>query len=428
MKPSLLAETSYYQKLFQKYHVDPCKLKTPEDWHEQGLPLITKKEYLKNWKEFIVNPKKPVITYWKATHRIPTPSRVKKYFTPHRLFFSSGTETGMPAPVMITKPQVENLRNTMNKIARQLIKENYNSERTIGMNLFPYGPHLAWHAVHFAMDNADINLCTAAGGAMRTAQLVKLAGTAKPNIIAGMAYYIKNVFLPEAIKQKIKLPEKMLFINGGQKIYSPEIEEIKKLAAKTGAKKTKVLDIYGASEMKEDLLVQLHEKKEYTQIAKANHIRTVSTGKTKNGLIEEWNFEEQGYCAIWGNNGAGTLFAGYLIGDIYEGISQKPLTIQNIDRIRNKEAQLQMTGIIEQKIKGARVNLSALREQTLKILGVKEAQIIAHPNKITIKAITTKPELLKKEMQTHEYRPEVKIVKEFPQDKIKFEDIICKSQ
>ena len=83
----------------------------------------------------------------------------------------------------------------MKEITNYLIKLYLNNVDTKGMNLFPYAPHIAWHAVHAALENADLNLCTAAGGAIKTERLVQIAAEAQPNILCGMAGYLKHRFI-----------------------------------------------------------------------------------------------------------------------------------------------------------------------------------------------------------------------------------------
>jgi phenylacetate-coenzyme A ligase PaaK-like adenylate-forming protein len=285
-------------------------------------------------------------------------------------------------------------------IAAEMIMKNFRTgEHLVGMNLFPYAPHLGWHAVHLALEQAaDLNLCTAAGGAIPTERLVEMAETFKANIFAGMSTYLRNRWLDVAIQKKIKLTDKALFVNGADKMHEGERQKIIELAKKLGVKNAIVLDFFGASEFKEDLMPECAPGTGFHHIAPlSNIIRTVKADSTaKSGWIEDWNFvhpAEGGYGVIWNTDGAGTLLEGYLVGDVYDHITSVPCKncglnverIFDISRIKDTEAQLKLTGMVEAKVKGTRINLVAIRDALLKINEVAEAQILARKDKLIIR-------------------------------------------
>ncbi|MBW2973025.1 hypothetical protein KY346_01380 [Candidatus Woesearchaeota archaeon] len=338
---NLLPETKFYAGLFKKYRVDPHNLKTVDDWQKQGLPLVNKFYYMKHLEDFIVRPKNPFSTHLEylrelsfsdamdfttnVVSRQALAKKLKYFYHPKMPLFSGGTQSGKPTPTFVTSTQLHNLRNTMAK-AIQIMSPEYLKD-TVGINLFPYGPHLAWYSVQIAFDiGADLNLATAAGNAMRTKDLIKMADSFKPNIFAGMAEYIANKFLPAAARNKVKLPKKALFVNGAEKMSDKNKEKIIRLAKKTGIKEPLVLDFYGASELKEDVMPECMPNSGFHHIAQlSNIIRTVKINKMPKGdkLITDWEFtkpEEGGAAIIWNINGAGTLLNGYLIGDKYEKI------------------------------------------------------------------------------------------------------------
>jgi len=443
----LLPITPFYSKLFATYGVDAHKLKTVDDWKTEGLPLIKKATYMKQWKDFVPKPSPKEAReiysdlvigktefYAKALFDNKIAREVKEYFYPKMIAFSAGTTTGQPTPFMITGTQKQKMNELMKEITGYLIKLYLNNVDTKGMNLFPYAPHIAWHAVHAALENADLNLCTAAGGAIKTERLVQIASDAQPNILCGMVGYLKHRFLPMAISAKIQLPKRTMFVNGATKIYEPERQKIRELAAKIGVAEAIVLDMYGASEMKHDLLPECNEHSGYHHVMPlANIIRTVQTKGTTNEYIDEYNFSNGGFGAIWNIDGGGTILEGYLIGDYFDEITTEPCscglkteTIRGITRVENLGLQLKLTGMVEEKIKGTRVNISELRAKVLAVKDVDECQILVKKGKITIKVVGkgTKSkisELLKKE----EYTAEIKETKidEILGEKMKFEGI-----
>ncbi len=447
----LLSHVNAYKEIFEERKIDWHDIQTIEDWTK--LPLITKKRYLENPEDFIVKVNENdalqvyqayneyvdfncSIIFKKIFGRTKLREEMKQFFTPKIPVFSGGTETGNPSVVFLTEMQRKQLCEDIEIVMKMW--SGYLEGKIVGMNLFPYGPHLAWHGVNHAFDEvADVNLCTAAGRAMSTEQLTKLAQKFQPNILAGMNSYFRQRFLPEIIKQKIKLPEKIIFVNGAEKLLSEERKQIKELSKKAGVKEMIVLDLYGASELKSNLMPECEENSGFHQIQPFNAIiKTVECGKEKKGLIEDWNFKENGYGVLWNLDGAGTKLEGYLLGDIWKINNQRCKcglsvpTIQQIDRIRNVETQLRLTGMVEGKIKGTRINLSELRNKILGVRSVEEVQVIAEKNNLKLNIVANKntKSSIEKVLKEEELKPEIKFVSldSLEKGKLKFEGIIIK--
>jgi phenylacetate-coenzyme A ligase PaaK-like adenylate-forming protein len=414
----LLPHVKAYRDLFRQYNVDFNKIEKVEDWKKLGLPLLKKAYYKEHPEDFVlkIHPSQAFTAYENflqeqesaaaiaimiraLTAKRKLKQQVKDFFTPKMPAFSAGTESGRPTPVFITAKQKQTMAKIL-EITGELITNNLKPEgMLVGMNLFPYAPHLGWHAVHMALDKtADLNLCTAAGGAIPTERLVEMAEAFQANIFAGMSTYLRNRWLDVAIQKRIKLPEKALFVNGADKMYEPERQKISELAKKLGVKHAVVLDFFGASELKEDLMPECAPGTGFHHIAPlSNIIRTVKAeGTAKTGWIEDWDFtnkNEGGYGVIWNIDGAGTLLEGYLIGDVYDHIASTPCKkcglnverIFDISRIKDTEAQLKLTGMVEAKVKGARINLVAIRDALLKLNEVAEAQVIAKQAQLIIR-------------------------------------------
>ena len=450
----MLPSVPFYANLFKQYNTDPFTLEKVEDWQKKGLPLIKKATYMKNPTDFIVSPdlnkifvnhlnyldaQKEYAKTFKLVFSRQKREILKEYYSPKMLIFSGGTESGNPTPVLLTaKQKFDNLFGILKMIGTILL-EKFNG-KTTGMNVFPYAPHLGWHAVHHALDiNADLNLCTAAGGAVPTERLIALADKAKPNIICGMNDYLRNRFLPMAIEKKIMLPEKVIFINGAQKILDAEREKITELARKVGVREAIVLDLYAASELKEALLPECKPGSGYHHIAPLSTIiKTVEADHTTQEFIDEWRFAPNGYAASWNIDGAGTLLAGYFIGDKFDNVVNETCPecklnvtrIYGINRIREVEAQLKLTGIVEEKIKGTRVNLVTIRDTAMSLPEVKEAQVYLNRKKglLELRFISdysrTKNKL-EKLFAGAEIRPKIvaSTIKKLQGEKIKFEGI-----
>lgn len=233
---------------------------------------------------------------------------------------------------------------------------------------------------------------------MSTEHLVEMADAFQPNIIAGMSDYIRNRWLQIAQEKHITLPERVLFINGAQKMHDGERQKIAEMAKNLGVKESVVLDFFGASELKEDVLPECAPGTGFHHIAPLSTvIRTVRTeGSAKSGWIQDWGFShpsQGGAVALWNIDGAGTLLEGYVLGDTVERIVQHPCSrcglrverLFNVNRIREVEAQLALTGTVEAKVKGSRINLAAIREALLKLPEVAETQIVAHKSALLLR-------------------------------------------
>jgi len=448
----LLPNVPFYKKLFAEYNVDPNILRNVEDWQKNGLPLIKKAAYMKNPKDFVVQPGKDVfkeyVSLLSSQHEFDElikllfsdkEKELKQYYSPKMLVFSGGTESGNPTPVMLTaKQKFDTLVGVLEVIGKLLF--THTEKKTVGMNLFPYAPHLGWHATHMALDiNTDLNLGTAAGGAMPTERLVMLADKTKPNVICGMSDYLRNRFLPLAVQKKIKLSEKVVFVNGAQKMHDAERVKIKQLAKKLGVKQCTVLDMYGASELKEALMPECVEGSGFHHVAPLSTIvRTVEAKHTTKDLIDDWQFSYSGYAVSWNIDGAGTLLQGYFLGDKYDKIETNKcdycrLNVQRffgVNRIREVETQLNLTGIVEEKVKGTRVNLVAYRGAALSLDEIKEAQVVLKKNKVEVRIVSDKPKKaiakLEKKFASAEIKPIIKCVSmdDLKNDKLKFKPIV----
>jgi phenylacetate-coenzyme A ligase PaaK-like adenylate-forming protein len=451
-----LPDVPFYKQLFKQYGIDPHELKVVEDWTR--LPLIKKSTYMKKPKDFIVQPNKERIVrhhfnyllaenqYRDAMNFVISDKRkcLKRFYEPKMLIFSGGTESGNPTPVAITADQKFGILADVLEVAGELLMKKYfRDERIVGMNLFPYAPHLGWHAVHIALDKfADLNLCTAAGRAMRSEELVALAAQTQPNVICGMCSYLKNRWLPMAIEKKIKLPKKVLFVNGAQKMLDSDRQKIAALARKVGVKECLVLDLYGASELKEALMPECKAGSGFHHIAPLSTIvRTVAVNRVNGELITDWDFTEtKGYAASWNIDGAGTLLEGFLLGDHFGKVTYKAcpschlrcMRIHDVNRIREVEAQLRLTGMVEEKIKGTRVNLVALRDAALKIDVVKEAQVLVKKgktDKLILNYYSDNPSLARRKLEQvfrrMEIQPKIRAVtkKEFEAEGMKLKQI-----
>jgi len=348
----IVPNVPFYHYLFKKMDIKVRKLRRPEDWQKYSIPLVKKEFFRENPKEFIINgPKRKLGNdylrhvrmfnkweFFKLAWHPDLFGHVKKYYKPTMLIFSGGTR-GNPAPEIVTyQEKFDNLQQSISLI-KELIYPHLDKNR-VGMNLFPYAPHLAWHAVHHALDAVGLNLNTAAGGYMRTQDLVKMAGSFKPNIFSAMNDYFLKKFLKSAIKKKLKLGKKLLYINGSIPMTEETRKKIKQGLRKLGGKTVTALDMYAATEFKTSLFPECEEKSGYHHVTPLfSAIRLIKPIFEDEHFIYDYEFvqdeSEGGVATLWNLGGAGTVLNGYCLGDYFQKIvsSKCPHCKLNVKRI-----------------------------------------------------------------------------------------------
>ncbi len=418
----------FYRRLFKEHDVDPFNLKTPTDWAKYGLPLVKKADYKGSLREFVLNPQQAdgkerdpseairnLLDYYKeagyknersfvfrrglkvklrigkdgATQELL--EHVKHQYSPRFFWFSSGRASGLPSPVFLTHYDNELMLNNMAKSGKMAIdpfvKDGFELR---AMNLFPSAPHLGFFGVDGGLlQMADFIVRSSAGGAISTDKLVQLAELFKVTGFAAMPGYLRNIFCQELINQKPKLEKRGIILLAGERIYDAVIDDIKDYFAEAGMTETRVIGGWAASETKIGVACQCHEKGGYHNLSPlAFAVRFVKFTDDAGGY-EFTSPEEGGYITIFHVDGRASMFEGYLMGDHVDKVTTGKCPhcgldmpcFFNISRESEIGAQMQVMGIAEEKIKGATVNLTALRESLLAMSGVHEAQIIVSKSK-----------------------------------------------
>lgn len=411
----------YYRRLFKDHNIDPFNITCIQDWEKYQIPLVRKVDYKDHLKEFVLNPTegergqrepaeivKNLMAYTKHSGhesiyktlrnngaRVklhigaePAMERIKDTITymyaPLQFWLSSGRASGMPAPVFLTRYDNDLLAKNCVKVGQMAIdpwvKDGW---ELISMNLFPYAPHLGWHAVNIGLKQmSKFYVATSAGGAIPTPKLVEMAKIFKANGFAGMPSYLRNRFFRAMKESDYEAPERVVMVLAGEKIYPPVVDDMVSTLEEKGAKEVRIVGGYASSESKVSFAVQCDYHGPYHNVSPLilsfEFVRV-----NENGSWEFVDEDESGHVTLFHLDSTGTVFEGFLLGDIASKHENGRCPICGMDgpffwdigRQNDTEAQLEIMGLTEKKIKGATVNLTALRTDLLGIAGVEEVQI-----------------------------------------------------
>ncbi len=412
----------FYRRLFKTHNIDPFAITCIEDWAKFNIPLVKKQEYKDHLKEFVLNPSevdgterppaeiiRTLLSYYKqagASKRAAfvrnnavrvklkigadaAMQRLKSYMTyfysPLQFWLSSGRASGLPSPVFLTRYDNELLTSNCVKVGQMAIDPWVDSGwELVSMNLFPYAPHLGWHAVNIGLKQiSKFYVATSAGGAIPSERLVDIANLFRVNGFAGMPSYLRNRFF-RAMRQnkEYTAPEKVVIVLAGEKIYQPIVDDIVGTLEEKGAREVRVVGGYASSESKISFAVQCDLHGPYHNVSPLM-LAFEPIVFNDDGTYDFAGENEPGYMTLFHLDGTGTVFEGFLLGDVVSKHEKGKCPLCGMDgpffwdigRTNDAEAQLQVMGISEKKIKGATVNLTALRSDLLALDQIEELQI-----------------------------------------------------
>ncbi|RDE16732.1 MAG: hypothetical protein C4K49_04205 [Candidatus Thorarchaeota archaeon] len=411
----------YYRKLFKQMNIDPFNITCIEDWAKFKIPLVKKAEYKDNLRSFVLNPSevdgasrppaeivRTLMTYSKETGHDADYSfirnngvkvklhvgskgamdrlkeRMTYMYAPLQFWLSSGRASGLPSPVFLTRYDHDMLYRNCVKVGQMAVDPWVPSGwELVSMNLFPYAPHLGWHAVNLGLRQmSKFYVATSAGGAIPTEKLVELAKVFKANGFAGMPSYLRNRFFKAMAEANYTAPEKVVVLLAGEKIYDRVVGDIVQILSDKGAKEVRVIGGYASSESKISFAVQCDYKGPYHNVSPLE-MSFDFVKLNKDGSYDFVGENEPGHVTLFHLDGTGTIFEGFLLGDLASRHENAKCSICGMDgpffwdigRENDAEAQIAVMGLAEKKVKGATVNLTALRTDILSLRDVEEVQV-----------------------------------------------------
>lgn len=411
----------YYRRLFKENNIDPFNITCFEDWAKHQIPLVRKVDYKDHLTEFVLNPQevdggarepaeiignmmkcsKESGNHAQYSFLRNNGARVKLHlganaamerlkerltynYAPLQFWLSSGRASGLPSPVFLTRYDNDLLDRNSVKCGQlaidPFVKDGWEA---VSMNLFPYAPHLGWHAVNTGLKQlSKFYIATSAGGAIPTEKLVEIAKTFKANAITGMPSYLRNRFFRAMAEADYESPEKVVVLLAGEKIYPRVADDIRQTLTDKGAKHVHLVGGYASSESKVSFAVQCDYNGPYHNLSPLM-MSWEFVRLNDDGTYEFVDEDEPGHTALFHLDSTGTVFEGFLLGDVatkHEAgkcpiCGMDGLFFWDIGRTNDAQAQIDIMGLSEKKIKGATVNLTALRTDLLELGQVEEVQI-----------------------------------------------------
>jgi phenylacetate-coenzyme A ligase PaaK-like adenylate-forming protein len=312
-------------------------------------------------------------------------------YSPVSVFFTGGS-TGLPTPINQTRLDRDLYSQStivmMNIAGCSWLREK--AGRVVSMTIYPFAPHQGWWVTSWGAENvSDFFISTSGGGVLPTENLVMLLVRFRINFLTGMPGFVRNKFLKKALEMKkvmqgIQFPEYMALNLGGEKIMPKARNEMREMLHELGVKEARITGAWGCSETRFNLLGECDCFQETGYHSTGWDKVAYRIVKMKSP--DDWEFAapgEEGFVVQFPMDGAGTIIEGFILGDMAVQLDGPcPVCGSYVERFVNPlranelDTQLMIMGLVEQKVKGASVNLTDLRGQLLEIPEVDELQIV----------------------------------------------------
>jgi len=376
-----LPYSPFYQKLFAQHHLKFSDFSTTDDLAK--LPLISKEDIAPTVddpakpRQLILQPDEHLLKkhatkqellsliVMKLRRQDPKPTLEKEY-KPLHLHFTTG-RTALPTPFTYSAYDLELLKEA----GRRCFNVANFSSDNVGLNAFPYSPHLGFWLAYYGLLEAGLTaLATGGGKIMGTQKIMDSIERLKVNclvIIPGYSYHL----LRQAIEQHRDFSHLKYVVYGAERVSSAFREKVREMLAQVGAREVQILATYALTEAK-TAWIQCGESTGYHLFPDLEYIELVD----KNGQrVPEGQPGEIVFTALdW----RGTVVVRYRTGDLAQGIEYDPCPHcgRTVPRIL---PDIQRSSDIKEfhltKVKGELVNLNNVFPLMSSIKGVDEWQL-----------------------------------------------------
>ncbi|MBU4479309.1 MAG: AMP-binding protein [Elusimicrobia bacterium] len=251
----------YYRQLFDKNNICPDTIRTVGDLRR--LPLVSKNDFFnatdgktEKSRDFILQPNEKFIRKFLPKTELLKFSclsllkgkdylknRLEKEYRPIFLAGTAGT-TGQPLSCFYTNYDLENLQ----LYGRRMVEIFNMKKHEVGVNTFPYAPHLAFWQVVFAGIGAGVFILSTGGGkTMGTEGNLRSILKAKPQFLIGVPGYIYHL-LKTARRRNLDLHFVTNIVLGASRVPEGFKKKLANLLKEMNAPKVKVFGTYGFTE------------------------------------------------------------------------------------------------------------------------------------------------------------------------------------
>ena len=377
-----LPYSPYYRGLFERQGLHWNDFKTTDDL--QKLPLISKADIAPTEddrarpRKFILQPDEHLIKKHATKGELLRLVKMKvmkedakavleKEYKPLHLHFTTG-RTALPTPFTYSAYDLDMLRET----GRRAFNVAGFASSNVGLNAFPYSPHLGFWLAYYGLLEAGITaLATGGGKVMGTQKIMDSMERLKVNVVTMIPGYCYHL-LREAVKQGRDFSNLKYIVFGAERVSPAFREKVKELLVQVGATEVQILATYASTEAK-TAWIQCAEHTGYHLYPDLEFIELVDDEGKR---VAEGQPGEIVYTALdW----RGTVVVRYRTGDLAQGIEYNPCPScgRTVPRIlpdiqrRSEMKEFRLT-----KVKGELVNLNNVFPIMSGIKGLDEWQLV----------------------------------------------------
>lgn len=375
-----LPYSPYYRAFFDRHKLHWSDFQTTDDLVK--LPFSSKADIAPTPEEpakprqFILQPDEHLLKKYatkgelarlvgmKLRRQDPKPVLEKEY-KPLHLHFTTG-RTALPTPFTYSSYDLNLLRET----GRRCFNVAGFSSDNVGLNGFPYSPHLGFWLAYYGLLEAGLtSLATGGGKIMGSQKIMDSIERLKVSvlvIIPGYCYHL----LRQAVKEKRDFSALKYVVFGAERVSPAFREKVKELLAQVNASEVQILATYASTEAK-TAWIQCAEYTGYHLYPDLEFIELID----QDGKRVVDGPGEIVYTALdW----RGTVVVRYRTGDLAQGIDYSPCphcgrTVPRI--LPDIQRKSDMKEFHLTKIKGELVNLNNTFPIMSAIKGVDEWQL-----------------------------------------------------
>ncbi len=359
-----LPYSPFYRKLFSEKGLSFSDIRTTDDLVK--LPFVSKADLAPTEddrakpRQFMLQPDEGLIKHhapkslllklaaMKLSGRNPKPMLEWEY-KPIHLHFTTG-RTALPTPFSYSARDILTLKES----ASRLLNVTGVDPSLVGINGFPYSPHLAFWLTYHAMTTIGMtSLQTGGGKIMGTQKIIDAIERLKAGLAAFIPGYAYHLFR-EAVKQERDFSNLRYVIFGGDRVSPGLREKVKELARKLNNNNLTILATYAMTEGK-TAWIQCAETSGYHTYPDLEFLEVVDPDGQR---VKEGERGELVYTALdW----RGSVVVRYRTGDLVPGITNEPcphcgrtvpIILPDVQRVSEMK-EFHLT-----KIKGELINLN----------------------------------------------------------------------